>query len=46
MKPTTWLPLVALIALLCAAGTTRQGKADQPDQLGTVHFPISCRPEA
>ena len=42
MKPHKRLLLSALIALLWVSMATAQEKAVQPEQLGEVHFPVSC----
>jgi hypothetical protein len=34
------------MALLCVARVMAQEKAAAPEQLGTVHFPVSCTAEA
>jgi tetratricopeptide (TPR) repeat protein len=42
MKPHKRLLLTTLIALLWVSMATAQEKAVQPEQLGEVHFPVSC----
>jgi tetratricopeptide (TPR) repeat protein len=42
MKPHKRLLLTTLIALLWVSMAAAQEKAVQPEQLGEVHFPVSC----